>query len=247
MQVLITGAEGFIGKKLSQKLKESGFEVIGVDISGKSSINCNLNNPDQVQDLFSQYSPEIIIHLAAISSTSHSYKSEIQTMNTNVMGTVILLVTAQNLNPNLEYFAFASSAEVYGGLIPRKFSEEDIPQPLSPYAASKTAAESFILMKGRKDGIKTCCVRFCNTFGRMKDTSYIVEYLFDCCLKNISPVLRTPQSIREFMYIPDHLRVYELVLKKQPTGVLNASSGASSSILELASKIKELTGSKSKI
>jgi nucleoside-diphosphate-sugar epimerase len=247
LQVLITGASGFIGKQLSRRLLQDGYEVLEVDISGSASIYCDLTDLNQVQDLFSQHSPEIIIHLAAISSTSKSYEKEALAMNINVMSTVNVLLSAKNLNPNLEYFIFASSAEVYGGLDPYRFQEDDIPQPLTPYATSKVAAETFVLMKNRNLDLKTCCIRFCNTFGRTDNVDFIVEYLFDCFLKNSNPVLKTPYSVREFMYVPDHLRIYDLALRKRPTGILNASSGDAYNISQLASKIKELTASKCEI
>lgn len=246
MQVLVTGANGFIGRELV-KLLDNKFEVIGADISGRDLIWCDLTKLSAIQTLFSKYAPDIIVHLAAISSTHQSYQDAIQTQKVNFMGTVNLLEIAQDMNSNLKYFVLASSAEVYGGVNQDIYSERDLPQPISPYASSKVAAESFVIMKGRDSALKTCCIRFCNTFGRLNDINYLVEYLFHCFLTNTPPVLKTPDSVRQFMYLPDHLKVYELILHKQPSGILNASSGDACRILEMASKIKEITGSKTEI
>ncbi len=112
------------------------------------------------------------------------------------MGTVNLLEIAQNMNSNLRYFVFASSAEVYGGVNKDIYSENDLPMAVSPYASSKVSAETFVIMKGHGSSLKICCLRFCNTFGRIDNRQYLVEYLFHCFLTNKSPVLKTPNSIK---------------------------------------------------
>lgn len=247
MQILVTGADGFIGKNLIDFLSQTGFDVFGLDVTGVNSIKCDLTKPREVQTLFQKYSPEVILHLAAISSTDVSFKKTIQVQNINFLGTVNILEIAQRYNSALKYFVLASSAEVYGGLLTRYYHEFDLPESLSPYAASKAAAETFVLMKGRQKNLKTCCIRFCNTFGRINNKSFLIEYLFHSFLNNTSPLLKTPESVREFMYLPDHLKIYDIILKNQPSGIINASSGNSSSILGIAEKIKEITGRKTEI
>ena len=247
MQVLITGADGFIGTSLTELLSKDDFNVIGVDIIGKKSIKCDIAKLGDVQNLFLHYSPDIIIHLAAISSTSQSYQKAILTQKINYMGTVNLLETAMKMNPKLEYFILASSAEVYGGLLPKEYHEDDLPHPLTPYASSKVAAESFVMMKIRESGLKACCIRFCNTFGRLNDNSYIIEYLFNSFLTKKSPIIYSPHSVREFMFLYDHLDIYKLVIRNNPIGIINASSGEACKILDLASEIKDITKSKNQI
>ncbi|MHA1979221.1 MAG: NAD-dependent epimerase/dehydratase family protein [Candidatus Hodarchaeales archaeon] len=242
LQVLVTGASGFIGKSLVKFLSKNDFNVHSLDITESADIKCDLTNLKQVERVFDNYSPEVILHLAAISSTGESFQTAVKTQSINYLGTVNLLETAHFHNPSLKYFVLASSAEVYRGSSIHPYSENDLPQPASPYAASKVAAESYILMKGRQNDFATCCIRFCNTFGRIQNKTFLVEYLFNSFLTNTSPILKTPNSIREFMYIPDHLRVYETILKTQPSGIINASSGNSCSVLELAKKIRDITG-----
>jgi nucleoside-diphosphate-sugar epimerase len=246
LDILVTGANGFIGKKLLKSLKKK-YNVIGVDIEGTDIVSCDLTKLSDLHNLFTQYSPEIIIHLAAISSTGQSFQNVIMTQLVNFMGTVNLLEVAQNMNTNLQYFIFASSAEVYGGIHHDVYTENSLPRATSPYASSKVSAESFVNMKGHNSSLKTCCLRFCNTYGRLNNHQYLVEYLFNCFLTNKTPVLNTPNSVRQFMYLPDHIRVYETILNKKPTGIINASPGATCSILKMASKIKDITGSKLQI
>ena len=133
MQILVTGADGFIGKKLIDLLSQKGFDVIGLDVIGLNSIKCDLTQPREVQSFFQKYSPEVILHLAAISSTDVSYKNTIQVQNINFIGTVNTLEIAQRYNSALKYFVLASSAEVYGGLLTRLYHESDLPEPLYPY------------------------------------------------------------------------------------------------------------------
>lgn len=247
MQVLVTGANGFIGKKLVNLLLKKSINTIGLDLTKDAIIQCDLLNPNEIKTVFDEYSPEIIIHLAAISSTQKSVQTAIKTQNINFLGTVNLLEIALNHNSELKYFVLASSAEVYGGLSDRYYNEKDLVEPITPYAASKAAAESFVLMRGHQNGLKTCCIRFCNTFGRIDNNTFLIEYLFHSFLTNKIPVINAPNSVREFMYFPDHLRVYESILDNQPSGIINASSGESSSILEIANKIKKITGKKIQI
>jgi UDP-glucose 4-epimerase len=242
VQILITGSNGFIGKNLYQLLTKENYEIILVDITKGENVICDLTDPIQVGKLFEKYSPEIIIHLAAISSTSESVKDAIQTQKVNFLSTVNLFEIASRKNFNLNYFVFASTTEVYGGLKTSSYNEKYPPTPLTPYSASKVAAESFIQMKSHNSEIKSCILRFCNTYGRTNDNSFLIEYLLNCFNNNIPPIIKTPESIREFMYLPDHLNIYKIILENRPSGIINASSGDKWRIMDLAIKIQELMG-----
>ncbi|MFX1282117.1 MAG: NAD-dependent epimerase/dehydratase family protein [Promethearchaeota archaeon] len=243
MKILITGSNGFIGRNLQRSLENRKHEVIGIDIIKGDNKCCDLRKLKEVESLFKEISPEIIVHLAAISSSDLSRTKVISTQEVNFMGTVNLLECAQRMDSELDFFILASTAEVYGGLDKKMYDENDLPQPLSPYAASKAAAESFALMKSRITGLKTCCIRFCNAFGRRNNDKFVIEYIINCFIRKIPPTIKTPNSVREFMYLPDHLSVYETIINKQPTGIINASSGESYSILDLTLMIKEVTNS----
>lgn len=246
--VLVTGANGFIGRRLIKKLKKDDYNIIGLDIApNKHTHICDITIESQIIDIFKKYKPTIIIHLAALSSTQKSYKEAILTQKINYMGTINLLEVATKFNSDLEYFLFASTAEVYGGRFNHFFHEMDKTNPRTPYSVSKLAAENYIKMRAIELGLKTCCVRFCNTYGRLNNFEFLIEYIFHSFFRGISPSIRTPNSIREFFYVPDHINVYKLILENQPTGTINASSGEVSSILEVAERIKNIVGSKQPI
>lgn len=143
-RVLITGASGFTGIHLSKKLRSVGAEVIElVGQAGKAgNVLVDLRDKDALTLIFKTYSPEYVIHLAAISFVGH--KDNLAFYDVNVLGTNNLLQAICDSGIPKPRVLIASSANVYGSLEKRGISELDRCEPINHYAISKLAMEKIV-------------------------------------------------------------------------------------------------------
>ena len=178
MSILVIGGCGFIGSHLVEELLQRGNEVSVV------GCHCQLENLDTVKDRFKSIRGNIrdkdvinraidsevegILHLAALINVDHSIQSPELFLDTNVIATVNIMEVARRRNiPKLLYM---STCEVYGN-IPRGRADEDHPtNPLSPYAASKFAAERYLLAYSNTyDKPNIVIIRGFNQYGPRQD------------------------------------------------------------------------------
>lgn len=146
-RILITGANGFVGRTLCSLLKERGQHVIAVthsesNLPSTEHVQCDVRNAEAVQEAIRRTTPTHVIHLAALCHVPTSFASPQETWQTNVIGSVNLLEALHRHAPGA-FTLFVSSSEVYGaGFGHGHPVREDSPcLPMNPYAASKLAAE----------------------------------------------------------------------------------------------------------
>ncbi len=146
-RILLTGANGFVGRVLAAQLGAQGHEVIGAIAGGEApaGLPCHMldiRDAGAAQALVAHLAPQAVIHLAAISHVPTSFQDPQLTWQTNVMGTLNLLEALKREAPGA-FLLLVSSSEVYGEAFKAGMPlAEDAPcQPMNPYAASKLAAE----------------------------------------------------------------------------------------------------------
>lgn len=183
-KILLTGGAGFIGSNLTRKLLELGNKVICLDNFDENyspkikerNIKPFLNNKnykfyqkdildfDGLKEIFTKEEPEKICHLAAKAGVRQSILTPKIYEEVNVGGTLNLLELAKNFR--IENFVYASSSSVYGNLQKVPFSENDkTDTPLSPYAASKKAAEMFVSCYHHLYKLNCTILRFFTVYG----------------------------------------------------------------------------------
>ncbi len=141
-RVLITGATGFTGRVLAERLRKDGYDVVGLshDATAPSVLNVDLCDLDRLAKLLSQINPEIVIHLAGIAAPSHDKIDEIY--KSNVLGTANLFAALLAKKVEARLVVVASSAQVYAVQNADGPLTEDFPlMPKSHYAVSKRATE----------------------------------------------------------------------------------------------------------
>ena len=156
MRILVTGATGFVGSRLLERLAEiggndlysmqryvTGRYVLGAD-QGVKVMFCDLRDQFAVKCAIREVQPEVVFHLASISPVSYSYDHPNEVLDANLTGTVNLAEACLREVPHFKHFLFASTSETFGnGPLPKR---EDTPQaPNSPYSVSKHAAEKYVL------------------------------------------------------------------------------------------------------
>lgn len=184
MRVLVTGCAGFIGSHLTDRLLSSGYEVVGVDnfsnnydpkikevnlSSALASANFNLKRGDilnfaALSKIFKEKKINLVIHLAAKTGVRPSITKAPDYTRTNVLGTINLLRLAARFET--DKFIFGSSSSVYGNCRRLPFTEDDLCETIiSPYGASKRAAEFFVESFYHTYKIKSMILRFFTVYG----------------------------------------------------------------------------------
>jgi dTDP-glucose 4,6-dehydratase len=220
-KLLLTGATGFIGSHLAAKL--SNYDVTcaipSSDIGQKNLPTdvevafCDITDGAAVKSLIAKMKPEIIVHLAAVSPVRYSFEQPEIYQEVNYLSTINMALAASKV-PGFEKFVFASTMESYGWQTVHKPFNENTPQnPASPYSVAKVAAEKYIRMMGLYMGFPHVIMRCCNTFGRKTEKNYFMEHVITSYLAGRLPRIGEPDSIRDYMYVDDHVNAYLKVIE----------------------------------
>ncbi|MEO0095551.1 MAG: GDP-mannose 4,6-dehydratase [candidate division WOR-3 bacterium] len=246
-RILITGAEGFVGSHLIKILKETLDIVIPTCFPplrpkhGKY-IDLDIMNLDMVREVLKSHNPDIIFHLAAVSSVAKSFIDRPFTYNTNIIGTVNLLESALLLNKKIK-FVFVSTCEVYGG---GEGLKEDAPIVLkNPYAVSKYAGE-LICKEYASNNIDVMILRPFNHTGPGQSDDFVLPSIARQIVE-IERGKRAPlievgnvEIKREFMNVNDVVYAYKLAIEKFiPGETCNISSNKSYSLKEAIDLFKK--------
>jgi UDP-glucose 4-epimerase len=257
MKVLITGGAGFIGSHLVDQLLAAGNSVRVLDnlSTGKREnllahaqlefIQGDIRDRNLVLD--SVRGVQAIVHLAAVASVQASVDDPTGTHETNFDGTLYLLEAARQ--EQIRRFLYASSAAVYGDNTHLPLVEDEILNPLSPYAADKLAGEFYLRFYHAKFGIETTAFRFFNIFGPRQDPSSPYSGVISIFVERVSqgePVtlFGDGHQTRDFVYVGDLVKLLAQTLTTPQTAgqVINVGRGKQCSLLDLLAALEKLTG-----
>lgn len=209
-------------------------------------LTADLRDYHSMRNAIRNANPDYVCHLGALTPVRYSFEHPFENEETNYKGTMnvihALLETPDFKNRRL---MFASTAEVYGWQEKNIPFTEDLPlNPASPYAVSKAAADMYIRMAGEVYGLNYTVLRPSNSYGRLSETGFIVEYLITAMMKNESVYVGTPDSIRDYMHVNDHANAYVMAIENEKASrqVFNVSTGVPTSNRELAKIIAEYVG-----
>jgi dTDP-glucose 4,6-dehydratase len=250
-RILLTGATGFIGKRLLERLNELGHEVHTLVryVSGgrynfysKNIVYADLRDGEAIRKAMLDVKPEIVIHLAALAAVSFSFLNPADVFHTNTIGTIHLAEAAKEVG--VKQFVNSSTSEVYG--IQRDFpiKEDAILNPTSPYAVSKIAAENYLWLMYKMYNFPITIMRPFNSFSRanVQNRHYVVERAITGALENGVINLHNPRPIREFIFRDDHVEAYIKALgnEKAIGQAFNVCYGIGYTIEEMANKVAEI-------
>ncbi len=259
MKIVVTGAAGYVGSYLINKLLEDerfvGYEIVGVDnfLVGKRE-NYELIKKDRrvkllhgdicdrefIGDLLKD--AEIVYHLAAISGVVPCNKNPMLAFKINVEGTLNML--EQSIKNDVEYFIYPSSAAVYGEINGNLAREDLPPNPLNNYGAMKASCE--MLCKGYYNnyGLGTIILRFTNIYGvgtYPKWRTVVTNFILRALTGEPLVIHGTGKQKRDFIHIDDVIDIYKLIITPKAKGeIFNAGSGFTASVKELADVVSEI-------
>ena len=261
-KILVTGGAGFVGSHLCERLLNEGNEVYCLDnffTGQKENIVHLLDNPyfELVRhDVIKPYLIEVdeIYNLACPASPIHYQYNPIKTIKTSVMGAINMLGLAKRVNAKILQ---ASTSEVYGNPLvhPQNESYWGNVNPIgerSCYDEGKRAAETLFMDYHKQNNVKIKIVRIFNTYGpRMhpNDGRVVSNFIVQALQNKDITVYGNGDQTRSFQYVDDLVEgmVKMMDSKNSITGPFNIGNPHEFTILELAQKIIQLTGSSSKI
>jgi len=255
MKLLITGITGFVGSHLAEYLLQvnpdnvvfgtkrwrSPQDNIKQIIDQLELYNCDLRDLSSLIATLEEIRPDIIFHLAAQSFVTTSYIAPVDTIETNVIGTINLLeaVRILKIDPVIHV---CSSSEVYG-----QVTEEDVPinedcplRPVSPYAVSKVGEDMAAYMYYKAYGLKTIRTRMFTHTGPRRGDVFVVSFF----AKQIAQIEKDKQeavlrvgnldSVRTFSDVRDAVKAYWLLVNKcKPGEVYNIGGNVTLTIREM--------------
>jgi len=258
MKYIVTGGAGFIGSHIVEKLAQQKHEVVIFD-------NLSSGKRENIQPFLKKKSVSFvegsvtdlpllkknfegadgIFHEGAIASVPRSIANPLATNETNVTGTLNVLIAARDCG--VRKVLFASSSSVYGNTPTLPKHEDMIPDPLSPYAVSKLTGEHYLKVFSEVYGFKTLSLRYFNVFGPRQDPkseyAAVIPRFITKILRRESPTIYGDgRQTRDFTYVKDVVQANIRAMESDAQGMFNVAYCKRIDLNELANMIMEITG-----
>jgi UDP-glucose 4-epimerase len=259
---LITGIAGFIGSSLAHALVDQGHEVCGID-------NLSTGNLDNLADIRHAISfqemdlqdvagikaacegIDYVLHQGALASVPRSVKDPVSSHESNVNGTLNLLIAARDAK--VRRIVYAASSSAYGDQPTQPKQEDMLPRPLSPYAVQKLTCEYYIQSFYRAYGLEGVCLRYFNIFGphQAADSPYsgvIAQFIFKM-MDGVTPtIFGDGLTSRDFTFV-DNAVSANLLASQAPSAVatgrvFNVGTGKSRTLNDVYAGIAAALGFK---
>ncbi|MDN6672001.1 MAG: NAD-dependent epimerase [Staphylococcus equorum] len=233
MKILITGAAGFIGSHLAEKLIKQGHQVIGVDsINDYYSVSLKedrlksiakenftfyklkLENYDDLSRVFEDEQPEVVVNLAAQAGVRYSIDNPRAYIDSNIVGFMNILECCRHFN--IQNLIYASSSSVYGANTSKPFSTSDnIDHPLSLYAATKKSNELMAHTYSHLYNLPTTGLRFFTVYGPWgRPDMALFKFTKAIVNDEVIDVYNHGNMMRDFTYVDDIVEAISRLVKK---------------------------------
>lgn len=257
---LVTGGAGFIGSNLVDGLLAKGYRVRVLDnlSSGKQEnlaqaarriefIKGDLRSDKDVRKALRGV--RYVFHMGAVSNVPQSVEQPLLTHEVNVTGTFRLLQASREAG--VRRFIFTSSSSIYGETKKFPTSEEDLPRPESPYAASKIMGEYYCRNFAELYGLETVALRYFNVFGPRQNPrsryACVVPIFLKCFLDGVPPEVHWDgKQSRDFIYVDDVVAANLLAMKKSGISgeTFNIGSHEEVRVIDCLTGIQKILGAK---
>lgn len=259
-KILVTGGAGFIGSNfVHQALAESQDEIVVLDALTYAGnlenlaavhedprfdfVKADITDADAVKRAFESHQPDAVVHMAAESHVDRSVTDATAFVQTNVVGTQVLLDVARQ--SGVSRFLHVSTDEVYGSLGAQGAFREDSPiQPNSPYSASKAGSDFLVRAAFETHGMDTVITRCSNNYGPYQFPEKLIPLMISNCFEEEPlPVYGDGKNIRDWIHVSDHCRALRMVLSQgKPGTVYNIGGNSERENLQVVEGLLALTG-----
>ena len=239
MRTLVTGAGGFVGTALVDHLRAAGEEVVGID----HATGPDITDAPGVRDVIARYQPGAVYHLAAVTHIGASWEAPLEVFRVNAEGTLNVLSAC--VAAGVDRVLVVGSADEYGAVRPEDLPlSEDAPlRPLTPYGASKVAADYLALQAFLGEGLPVIRVRAFNHTGPSQSERFMIPGL----ARRIAAAERegrkeipvgSLEPVRDYTNVADIVVAYRLLVERgEPGDVYNVCSGVGRSVAEVAGRL----------
>jgi len=255
---LVTGGAGFIGSNITRRLLAEGYKVKVLDdfstgkreniegIPALELIEGSLVDAGTVKDALKGI--DYVLHQGAIPSVPRSVADPLQSNETNITGTLNLLVEAKKAG--VKRVVFAASSAAYGDTEVMPKTESMPADPLSPYAVGKYTGELYARVFANLYGLETVSLRYFNIFGPYQDPASeyaaVIPKFIKAMLKREAPVIYGDgEQSRDFTYIDNAVEANLLACKSKKVGrgeVINVACGERYTLNQLVTALNEIMG-----
>jgi dTDP-glucose 4,6-dehydratase len=250
-RVLVTGGAGFIGSNfIRHLLNETNFKVTNLDkltyagnlrnikdlrgVKRHKFVRGDIRNRKLVDSLVEK--AYAVVNFAAESHVDRSIQTPAVFLNTNVLGTQVLLEACRRFGVRFEQI---STDEVYGSRVEGSFKETDAFNPSSPYSASKAAADLLVNAYYVTYGLDVTVTRSTNNYGPNQHPEKLIPRLVTNALRGKAlPIYGTGENVRDWIFVEDNCRAIRFVLEKGKKGqAYNIAGGNEKKNIDIAKEI----------
>ena len=258
MKAVVTGGAGFIGSNLVDALLERGDEVVIVDdlstgkrenveqalAEGARLVEADVRDGDALIDLFEQFQPDVVFHLAAQIDVRKSVADTPLDAMINVVGTINVLEAAERVGARVVNSSTGGAIYGEGKVIP---APEDHPaEPEAPYGQSKFAAEGYLELYRRLHGVSTISLRYGNVYGPRQDPLGEAGVIAIFCGKLVNgekpTVFGDGLQTRDYIYVGDVVAANLAAAESDATGPINIGTGRETSVVDLVEALGAIAG-----
>ena len=253
---MVTGGAGFIGRHLVADLLAAGYEVGVLDWAPRPQgapgfddiryFQLRVEDP-AIEDVLGAFRPSAVIHAAAQTSVANSWKDPMLNLASNVEGTLNLV--RQVCRRAVSKIVYLSSAAVYGVPSALPITENHPTNPISPYGASKLAAEYFIRVYCEQASIQYVILRLANVYGPGQEPTSeagVVSIFADRLGRGLPLLIEgTGDQTRDFVFVKDVSDAIRKAMGQEDSATLNIGSGTEISVNDLAKAIGRALGCRS--
>ena len=271
--IIITGGAGYVGSHICKKLKNNGFNIYCLDNLSRGNkwavkwgelLIGDLHDITFLEKSLKKIEPISIIHLAAFADIGESNLKPFMYYENNIKTTINLLKALKN--NNLNNIIFSSSCSTFGNISKSNIYENDLMNPLSPYAFSKMVCENIIKSAQQENNIEYVILRYFNAAGAdlnneigesNENHKRIIPQIIKSVINNKNLQIygndyktHDGTCVRDFVHVNDiadaHFLAVQHLLNKKKSDDFNIGSGTGYSILEIVNKIESFLSKKVK-
>jgi|TARA_R110001592_G_scaffold80914_2_gene240565 UDP-glucose 4-epimerase len=233
MKVLITGAGGYLGSNLSNKVLEMGDELCMISRN-------TLNQPQKILD----FNPDVVVHCAWSGGNSYKDINNISQLN-NVSEGIKLIEIINKLPTKTKFIGFGTVEEY--GILQSPALETQQENPINLYGLSKYSFKRYSKMLCETYNIDWGWVRPCYVYGPGDVITRLIPTVINKLKKNEKIILDKCEKLIDYMYIDDFINLTYTLLHNKTSGIYNISSGQQYILKDVISKIGDLMGKKENI
>jgi len=258
-RALVTGGAGFIGSHLVDALQHRGHQVMVLDdfSAGKRDhlpLNTQIVRDDirspRVHDLFRDFQPEYVFHLAAQKSVQQSLKDPVHDAGVNITGSLNIITLSHKFKVKKLIFSSTGGA-IYGPSKQIPTTEKSVPHPESPYGIAKYSIEQYLDIYRTSFGLRSVSLRYANVYGPRQDPEGEAGVVAIFCqrLADHDPltIYGDGKQTRDYVYVSDVVEANILAMQRSAQGPINIGTGIQTNVNILAERLRKISGQRARI